>query len=104
MPNYKNPEMSEIKTTQVMLLTEVRDKMAKSLTLKIPLNNVSEDMVKNIYTITNTHPGNCNLKITLIDADENMSIEMVSKKVKLNLSNDLIRDLDTMDNVSYKLN
>ena len=104
MPNYKNPEIAELKPTQIMLLSEVREKMAKSLTLRIPLNYVSEDVVKNIFTLTNTHPGQCNLKVTLFDADENMSVDLVSKKIKLNLNNDLIQQLDTMTNLSYKLN
>jgi len=104
MPNYKNPEIMEIKPTQIMLLSEVREKMAKSLTIRIPLKGVSDDMVKNIYTITSTHPGNCTLKFTLVDPDENMSVDLVAKKIKLQLSNDLIRQLDAMASVSYKLN
>jgi DNA polymerase-3 subunit alpha len=104
MPNYKNPETSEIKATQIMLLSEVRDKMAKSLTIRIPLNYISDDVVKNIYTMTNTHPGKCTLKVTLFDPDENMSVDLASKKIKLNLTNELLQQLDTMTNVSYKLN
>ena len=104
MPNYKNPEMTEIKATQIMLLSEVREKMAKSLTIRIPLNNVSDEVVKNIYNITSTYPGKCNLKVTLVDVDENMSVELISKKIKLNVSNELMQQLDTMAEVSYKLN
>ncbi|HTA81302.1 MAG TPA: DNA polymerase III subunit alpha, partial [Bacteroidia bacterium] len=104
MPNYKNPETSEIKATQIILLSEVRDKMAKSLTIRIPLNYVSDDVVKHIYTMTNTHPGKCTLKVTLFDPDENMSVDLASKKIKLNLTNELLQQLDTMTNVSYKLN
>lgn len=104
MPNYKNPEQMEIKATQIMLLSEVREKMAKTLTIKIPLNKVSEDIVKNIYHIASTYPGKCGLKVTVIDSEDNMSVEMVSKNLKLNLSNELIHQLDTLDNVSYKLN
>ncbi len=97
-------DMMEVRPSQLQLLGEVRDKLAKSLTIKIPLNLVSEDIVKSILTITNTYPGKCNLKVTLIDADENMSVELISKKIKLNLSNELIHELDTMGTVSYKLN
>ncbi|MGP8213953.1 MAG: DNA polymerase III subunit alpha [Bacteroidia bacterium] len=94
----------EVRPSQLQLLGEVREKLAKSLTIRIPLNTISEDMVKSIFTITSTYPGKCNLKVTLVDSDENMSVELVSKKIKLNLSNDLIRQLDTMAEVSYKLN
>jgi DNA polymerase-3 subunit alpha len=104
MPNYKNPETTEIKPTQIMLLTEVREKMAKSLTIRIPLSGISDDMIKSIYTITTTHPGKCNFKVTLIDSDENMSVDLISKKIKLEISNEFIRQLDTMNGVSYKLN
>src|SRR6185312_17275853 len=40
MPNYKSPEIMEVRPTQIMLLSEVREKMAKTLALRIPLKTV----------------------------------------------------------------
>ncbi len=102
--SFRNDGQLELNVTSIELLADVREKMVKSLTLRIPLGDVSEDIIKNIYDMISTHPGKCNLKLNLVDPEENMSVELVSKKIKLQLSNELIRQLETLNGISYKLN
>jgi DNA polymerase-3 subunit alpha len=104
MESFKNDGTYELRPTSIELLADVRDKMAKTLTLRIPLNDVKEDIIKNIYDMVSTHPGKCSLKVTLIDTDENLSVDLSSKKLKLQLSNELIKQLEGLNGVSYKLN
>jgi hypothetical protein len=68
------------------------------------LKDVSADMAKYINNITAASPGACSLKILLVDNDDNMSVDLVSKKIRLNLSNDLIVQVQKMNGVSMKLN
>jgi DNA polymerase-3 subunit alpha len=101
--SYRNDGTCELRPSQIQLLGEVREKMAKSLTLRIPIADVSKDSVKNLLDVVSTHPGKCNLKVTLVDPDEeNMNVTLVSKK-KLELSNDFIRQLE-QNGIGYKLN
>ncbi len=94
----------ELKVTQIYLLNSIREKYSKSLTLQIPLKDVSADMAKYINEITSGSPGACSLKILLVDPEANMTVDLVSKKIRLNLSNDLIGQVQKMRGVSMKLN
>jgi DNA polymerase III subunit alpha len=102
--NRFNTEQLELKVTQIYLLNSIREKYSRSLTLQIPLKDVSADMAKYISNITTASPGACSLKILLVDNDDNMSVDLVSKKIRLNLSNDLIVQVQKMNGVSMKLN
>jgi len=99
-----NSENLELKVTQIYLLSSIREKYSKSLTLQIPLKDVTGDMAHYINNITAASPGACSLKILLVDSDDNMSVDLVSKKIRLNLSNDLIHQVQKMNGVSMKLN
>jgi DNA polymerase-3 subunit alpha len=102
--NRFNSENLELKVTQIYLLSSIREKYSKSLTLQIPLKDVSADMAQYINNITAASPGACSLKILLVDSETNMSVDLVSKKIRLNLSNDLIHQVQKMNGVSMKLN
>ena len=102
--SFRNDGSCELRPSQIQLLAEMREKMVKSLTLRIPINSLSKDSIKHMLDVLSTHPGKCNLKVTLIDTEENMNVELVSKKIKLQLSNDFIHQLESFNGIGYKLN
>jgi DNA polymerase III subunit alpha len=99
-----NSENLELKVTQIYLLSSIRDKYSKSLTLQIPLKEVSADMARYISDITAATPGMCSLKILVVDSEENMSVDLISKKIRFNLTNDLIQQVQKISGISMKLN
>jgi len=99
-----NSENLELKATQILLLSSIREKLSRSLTLQIPLKEVSGDMAHYINNITAASPGTCSLKISLVDSDDNLKVDLVSKKIKFNLTNDVIQQVTKMNGVSMKLN
>src|SRR6185312_15534529 len=102
--SFRNDGSCELRPSQIQLLAEMREKMVKSLTLRIPIHSLSKDSIKHMLDVFSTHPGKCNLKVTLIDTEENMKVDLVSKKIKLQLSNDFIHQLETFNGIGYKLN
>ena len=91
------------------LLSELRDKMSKCLTIQLPLNEVNEDFIVKIDGIikTNTEHNpnrNCQLKFMVLDYDNNVSLEMPSKNVKIFPSNEFLDHLREINKISYKLN
>jgi DNA polymerase-3 subunit alpha len=102
--SFKNDGQLEIKPTGIELLAGIREKLVKSLTLTIPLHDVKEESIRNIHDMVSAYPGNCSLKINLFDTDGNMSVELVSRRIKLELSNELLKQLETMNGINFKLN
>ena len=60
--------------------------------------------IDNFKTILEEHKGNHQLKMNVIDPDENVSLELLSRTHKVKITKQLIRDIGTLIDVQYKLN
>ncbi len=94
----------------IQLLSELRDKMAKSFTIEIALQQLNDEMVEAINHLLHAKNeeeqdvANCALKFKVLDLVEKQSIELPSKSTKIHLTNDLIEGLEKMEGVNYRLN
>ncbi len=97
----------EFKVSQIQLLSELRDKLGKMITINLPLNMVNDDVIEKMNTIIKQNeeaqPKNCLLRFRIIDAEEGISVDMPSKKIKLNPNNELL-ELLAENKFEYKLN
>jgi DNA polymerase III subunit alpha len=98
----------DFKIQSMQLLSELRDKMLKSVTLTVALQEVSEGFIKILDAMvkenTKEKEGTCFLKINLIDAEENIELTLPSRKIKINPDNAFLQAVKNMPHVSYKLN
>jgi DNA polymerase-3 subunit alpha len=89
------------------LLTEIRDKLSKSITLTIPIRKVTNEFVDSILELVEgeaeDEKGNCKLKVIVTD-EEKTEINLFSRKLKVKVTNDFLSELDEMEGVRYKLN
>ena len=106
---FKQKDNWEFKVSTMALLSELRDKMSKCLTIQLPLSEVGEDFMLKIDEIikinTEQNPNrNCQLKFLIRDYDEETTLEMASKSVKINPSNEFLEHIAKLNGVRYKLN
>lgn len=105
---YMQPGNLEFKISSMQLLTELRDKMTKSLTINIPLADLTDAFIEKLLGLVNdtsvAGPRNCTLRFAVYDKDENFFIEIPSKKIKVNASNELLSTLEKIPGVGFKLN
>ena len=94
----------EIKLTAINLLSDVLDKLTKSISLRVNLFDIDEAFSNNFKTILEEHKGSHQLKLNIIDPDENISLELLSRTHKVKISKQLIQDIGTLIDVQYKLN
>ncbi len=103
LPRFKSSDQYEVKIKTMMLLTDVVEKMASDLLLEIPVSDVNPGFIDDLMNNINIHQGNCRLKIRLRDDVEKNSVEMLSRKVKVEpvgFLNHLLKKTD----LNYKLN
>lgn len=106
---FKQKDNWEFKVNSIVLLSELRDKMSKCLTIQLPLTELSEtfmskmDEIVKLNTEQNPHR-NCQLKFMIMDFDGETTLEMPSKTVKINPSNEFLEDISKLLGVRYKLN
>ncbi len=93
----------------IQLLSDLRDKMAKSFTIQCPLHLLNDQFVHQMYTLVEStkvegQECNCQLKFKILDIQDELSIEMPAKSLKINLTNDFLDGLEKFEGVHYKLN
>ncbi len=99
----------EFKVTQMQLLTDVRDKLTKSMTITCYLSDLNEQLLHQIVGLIDENTKteqqkNCELKIKVIDQEQGIAMEMPSRRCKINPSNELLKSLEQLKGVSFRLN
>lgn len=93
----------EFKIKEVKLLEGVGETLTQSITLKIPLDTITKEMVDQIDRLCKEHRGQHRLKVELLDKNHRLRLHMMAKKTTVNASNGFIVELEKMG-MKYKVN
>ena len=93
----------EFKINSITLLSEIRGKLIKGLKVNINLNDLTYDVMEKLEAITAKYKGDAKLYIEVVDQQENISLELFSKKFTIDPSADLIKELKAMPELAYKV-
>ncbi|NGF57438.1 DNA polymerase III subunit alpha [Parapedobacter sp. SGR-10] len=93
----------------IQLLSDLRDKLAKSFTIQIVLHKLNEEMISFLDELVQAtqiegEQANCALKFKVVDVQDELSVEMPAKAKKIKLTNELLEGLEELEGVNYKLN
>lgn len=102
-PQFRDSDRLDIKVNSISLLSEIAEKFTHSVTLEIPLSQLSEPLIEQIVKQAQSHPGNCKLKVVVYDDQEDCRIEMLSRKVKVEASG-FLKLLNNYHFMEYSLN
>ena len=94
----------EIKIKSINLLSNVLEKLTKSITLRISLYDIDEEFSDKFQNVLEEHKGKHQLKFHVYDPDESITLELLSRSYKVNISKQLVQDISTLIDVQYKLN
>lgn len=106
---YRQPENWGFEIKSIQLLSELREKLAKSITIQLPLHELNEEKVaklSDIIAANGAHEANrnCQLRFLVLDHEEKISLEMQAKKIKIDPNNDFMTSLLAIEGLKYKLN
>jgi DNA polymerase-3 subunit alpha len=100
---WGNENELEFKINSISLLSEVRGRMIKGLKVNINLDDLTLDLMEKLESITAKYKGDAKLYIEVLDQQENISLELFSKKIKVDPSAELIKELKLLPEVAYKI-
>ncbi len=91
----------DLRITVMSLLSEMRDKFTKSLTVILNLNDLNSEMLHNLQEAVSQNNQkypvkNCTLRFKVKDQDEAILVDMPSKTFKVNPSDDLIEEIKAL--------
>ncbi|TVQ83221.1 MAG: DNA polymerase III subunit alpha, partial [Bacteroidetes bacterium] len=82
-PRFKASDQLEVKVKSMMLLTDLAEKKTSDLLLEIPISEINEEFIEFFKENIEKHKGNCRLKIKIRDDIDRSSLEMLSRKIKV---------------------
>ncbi len=103
--NRWNSEELEFKIQNIEYLGDIRQKLTKGLELNVHVKDVDELLIEELDTLISKHPGNglFRLNVEGKHEDRGIKLEMISRKNSVDLSADLVKALEDMDQLMYKV-
>ncbi|MEO0312480.1 MAG: hypothetical protein RIQ89_2137 [Bacteroidota bacterium] len=104
-PKFYNADQIEFKINSIFLLSELREKMLKNITIKVDLDRITDDWIDRVDEIFKEAQqgaiGKTAVKIKIADPQNNISVTLPSRKYAVNASNNLIAQLEEFSVVEY---
>ena len=99
----------EFKITSIDLLSGLRDKLTKSLTLLFPIESVDTNLMDKIAYILEENKEisenqNCKLNFEVYDREKGLRLDLPSKNLKINPNNQFLTQIQRLNVVDYRLN
>jgi DNA polymerase-3 subunit alpha len=106
---FRQKDNWDMKILVMSLLSEMRDKHTKSLTVCLELNALNTLMLDSIQELINVNNErypvkNCSLRFMIKDREDSMLVELPSKTFKVNPSDDLMAEIFSLTNTQPVLN
>ncbi len=99
---YRNDE-PEFRITSIQLLSEVREKMIHSVKIMVPLSEINAGWISEIQKII-TPGGNTVLKFSVYSPEDRVSVDLFSRKMKIDLTNEFIDFIRARETMELKIN
>jgi len=96
-------EEYQFRVKEIQQLASIGLKMTESITLKLPVQQITNDLINEIDDIFKHHKGKLPLKMEVIEAEGQIKIKMKSLSRKVKVDGDVTAALDKIG-VRYKLN
>ena len=100
---YNQPGVWELRPKTIQLLSEIREKLTKGLHLYLHADDISVPLVDHLEELFANHPGNCTLRLSILDETENIGVDLHSLKYRIHPDNALMHALDKLQEVSIKV-
>ena len=106
---FRQKDNWDMKILSMSPLSEMRDKLTKSLTVCVDLQSLNDTLLSNIQQALDVNiekypVKNCSLRFLVKDREDTIVLEAISKSLKVNPSDDLMADIFSITNVQPVLN
>ncbi len=88
----------------ISLLSEVKEKFSKQLHIHFNASQVNDAFIEQMDELFAEHTGELDLRVTISDDSLEKPISFLSRKYRVNVSQDLLERLEGDLNVAYRLN
>ncbi len=100
---WKSSDQFEVKISQMFLLQDVMNKFTQNICLFIPVVEINQQLTHKLKELMEKNTGKCPLHFLVLDANEQLNIDLNSKKYLVDPKN-FITSLSALKNIKFKIN
>lgn len=93
----------ECKVRSIDLLNELGIKKSKGLQLRVSVSDITPDLIRHIEKTCTEYAGNTPLYLKVRDEQDNITLELLSRKYRVNPVNELVRTISKVADVEVVL-
>ena len=101
---YNQPGSTEFKVGSIELLSELREKMLRNVTIHVQLSELSEKFIKKLMDVVKENSKmparKCNLNVNVIDREENSFVKLPSRRFRITPDDFFLETLNSMPEVA----
>ena len=88
----------------IKLLQDEKDKLIENISITLPIHDLDEQTVNELTTIIHNNPGNSLLYFKVVDGNNNISLNLFSRSVRLTVTKELVDYLTENEIIDFKIN
>ncbi|RWY57399.1 DNA polymerase III subunit alpha [Mucilaginibacter gilvus] len=106
---FRQKDNWDLRVTVMSLLSEMRDKLTKSITVNLDIRTLNDQVIDNLMQMVSTnnekYPSrSCALKFKINDGEDSMYVNLSSKTHKVSPSDDFMAEILSLTNTNAVLN
>jgi DNA polymerase-3 subunit alpha len=97
-------EQLEFKVSRIELMDDIREKYFKSITLKVPLTVINNEMIADLERLTKKNAGKSLLKFDVFDPETKQVVNLFSRNTRIEITNELLAYFEKNEDLAFKIN
>lgn len=102
-PRKWNENELEFKIQEIDLLNQVRGKYLDGIELFVDLDDITDHFISKMSKLMDENPGKGSLLFNISDSRQGYKVDMFSRKFRIGVSDDLIKEIEAMPGMDYKI-
>jgi DNA polymerase-3 subunit alpha len=102
--NRFGSDQLEFKVNRMELMDEVREKYFKSITIQMPVQAITEQVISDLERLTANTRGKTQLKFDIWDPETKLMVNLFSRNIRIEISDELLAFFQKQDDLVFKIN
>ena len=88
----------------IQLLHEEKDRLIEKISITVPIHDLDEPTINELSVLIKNNPGHSLLYFKVVDGEHNISLNLFSQNIRLNVTRELVDFLQENENIDFKIN
>ena len=88
----------------IELMPEIKDEMVKSITISFDIMSLTDEIYDTLTDYIDRHPGKSSVSFKIRDVEHEFTLELISKNKEIEVTEELLEYLRSIESIEYKLN